>query len=190
MPFLPQYGGGSSFPQVFAAPLNEPAPSTPAFTDDAIFANGKRGIFQIAVLLETAMQINVAQRELAEVISRNQTIIDTAETTYIIHSHLPVLVAAQRVPHTSNDSKNIVRVIDADEYINAGLINAPSSNRRPNPLYYDPNRIRRDLGKQIRYVVVRWDRIVFAACRDTQQLQQALDLIDSCLYGQELMPGH
>jgi hypothetical protein len=56
MPFFPQFRGGKSFPQVFCAPIDGPAPPIPMFTDDAVFHAEKKGCFQIVALLDSFEQ--------------------------------------------------------------------------------------------------------------------------------------
>ena len=49
MPFLPEMNGGICFPQTYCTRLS--GAGSVQFTDDVIFAEGKKGIFQVVVLL-------------------------------------------------------------------------------------------------------------------------------------------
>lgn len=185
MPFLSQYNGGIQFPQVFAAPLYEPASRIPAFTDDTIFASGKRQVFQLVVMLETANQINDVNLELDSVISPDPAVLDLAQKTYVVHSH-----TTNYRPNGSSQTKlriediDAVRVLSGEEYAAAGLADIQNGGTfpRPAPVFYNPDCIRTVLGEKARFVIVRWDRIVFAACRNVQELQHAMDSIASCLH--------
>jgi len=185
MPFLPHYEGGRSFPQVFSAPIEGPAPSVPAFTDDTIFAPSKSGLFQIVALLDSIGQLSAARADIAELKpSGPLSVLDPSEATYIVHG----ASGAPRVnvlPDHEVRRQNIIRVLGAEEYTAAGRTGDAviKSFPRPPPLFYDPNRIRKDLGRDKVYVIVRWDRFVFAACRDYSELQHAVSLVEATLRG-------
>jgi hypothetical protein len=82
---------------------------------------------------------------------------------------------------------NIIRVLGAEEYIAAGRTDAANRLifKRPPPLLYDPNRIRKDLGFDTRYVIVRWDRFVFASCKGGDELLAAAAKLEVCVQGSE-----
>lgn len=184
-PFLANYGGGISFPQVFAAPIDQPAPPLPMFTDDAIFSKQKRGVFQVVALTSSIEQLRDVRRSIVT-LEKNYDIEDVlllAETTYILHN-----CARQKNQDCSNlgsisQTESIVRVIDAEEYKAAG--ETPNALAltfpRPEPINYDPNRICNDLGKDVIFAIVRWDRIVFARCRSISELKVVLRTIDNVL---------
>ena len=90
MPFLSQFGGGKSFPQVFCAPIDEPAPPIPMFTDDAVFKAGKKGCFQIVALLNSLQQLPVVMENVKSItpLVGDGVILDTAETTYLVHDQI------------------------------------------------------------------------------------------------------
>jgi hypothetical protein len=186
VPFLPQFHGGKSFPQVFSAPVDGPAPPIPSFTDDALFAQHKSGVFQIAVILDSVDQVPAARVELKN--SRKPDCIvglDPEEATFIIHGLSSSVPGASPSLGQKGNRGNIVRVLSADEYTAAGLTEAAVATNfpRPPPKFYNPNRIRQDLGYDKKYVVVRWDRFVFAACKDVGELQAAMDLLEGCVNG-------
>ena len=177
MPFLPQYGGGKSFPQVFSAPIDGPAPTIPTFTDDAIFSPEKKEVFQIVALLDSVDQIDGATQGIAR-IKAVGTLLDPSKATFIIHGEIPA-VSTSSLPTTSS-SMDIIRVLGSEEYEAAGLTEAAQKHpfKRHPPLLYDPNRIRKDLGSDKRYVIVRWDRFVFASCKNLQELQDAVEQVE------------
>lgn len=187
MPFLPQFGGGKSFPQVFCATIDGPAPPIPMFTDDAIFHAEKKGCFQIVALLDSFEQLSIAKDGIRSVSCQIESgaVLDAAEATYLVHNQIGSVPQAS--PHLKllQDRATCVRILDADEYTAAGLTEAAIATNfiRPAPLYYDANRIRKDLGASAMYVIVRWDRMVFATCRDAKELQQAVGMVQGCLDG-------
>lgn len=186
-PFLADYGGGISLPQVFAAPIDQPAPPLPMFTDDVIFSKQKRGVFQVVALAGSLEQLQDIQSSIATM-GKNYDIDDVlllAETTYIMHSY-----ADQKGQDFCNmgpilQAESIVRVIDAEEYKTAGETRDALAQGfpRPKPINYDPYRIYNDLGKDVLFAVVRWDRILFARCRSLSELKAVLKAIDNVLRG-------
>ena len=188
MPFLPEYLGGKSFPQVFSAPIDGPAPPIPTFTDDTIFAPTKTGIFQIVALINSVDQVRSARADVAR-IQYPETLLtlDPAEATYIVHGLVPSVHDASALLDEDIPCENIIRVLGADEYTAAGRTETALEKQfpRPEPLYYDPNRIRKDLGHDKIYVIVRWDRFVFAACRNAAELERAISSLESTLEGVE-----
>lgn len=188
MPFMPEYLGGKSFPQVFSAPIDGPAPPIPTFTDDSIFAPVKTGIFQIVALLDSIDQIRSARADISHIQHPESLLtLDPAEATYIVHGEVPSIRDAPALLGKEIPSENIIRVLGGDEYVAAGHTAAALEKHfpRPEPLYYDPNRIRKDLGNDKVYVIVRWDRFVFAACRNAAELERAVAALESTLEGVE-----
>jgi hypothetical protein len=184
-PFLPNFRGGISFPQVFAAPIDQPAPSLPMFTDDIIFSKQKRGIFQVVALIRSLEQLRSVQRDIISLGAKydKDGIVYLAETTYIVHDQAHASLQASSFLVSPVTSENVVRVVSAEEYTAAGDTEEAVTKGfpRPAPLYYDPERICNDLGKDISLAIVRWDRIVFASCTDLVQLEAALRLIEDVL---------
>ena len=188
MPFLPQYDGGKSFPQVFSAPVDGPAPAIPTFTDDTVFAPQKKGIFQIVALLDSIDQLPNARKDLALInTSDSLSALDPTEATLIIHGEIPAISKTSHLLYSESMRSNTIRVLSAEEYTAAGATESALKTRfpRPPPLFYNPNRIRKDLGLDKVYVIVRWDRFVYAACRDRAELQNAVDMIEESLKAQK-----
>jgi len=186
LPFLPQFGGGKSFPQVFSAPIDGLAPPIPEFTDDAIFAPHKTTVLQLVALLNSVDDIPTARVELESLsFSADKSVmLDLSEATLIVHNTatLPTSIFSPSQKASASSAESIIRVLDAAEYTAAGLTPAALATRfpRPEPLFYDPDRIRRDLGWDKKYVLVRWDRFVFASCKDVDELREAVAAIDGC----------
>ena len=88
MPFLPDMGGGRTFPLVSCAPYSSP-PGTicPLLTDDVIYGVGmkaKSGIFQLVVLLDSAADTINAAQDLADLFEVQTPYVDIHEATYLI----------------------------------------------------------------------------------------------------------
>ena len=186
MPFLQQYEGGKSFPQVFSAPIDGPAPSIPAFTDDTIFAPDKKGLFQIVALLDSMDQLNAARADIAAIKpSGSLSVLDPSEASYLIHGGTSGAAPVSVLADKEASRQNVIRVLGSEEYIAAGRTDSVAAKNfpRPPPFFYDPNRIRKDLGYDKVYVIVRWDRFVFASCRNFSELQHAASLVEATVRG-------
>ena len=184
-PFLPDYGGGISFPQVFAGPIDQLAPALPMFTDDAIFSKQKRGIFQVVALIDSLEQLQSAQEQVLSLGAdyNRDDIVSLTETTYIVHNQAHQNAEATLLSALPAGATNIVRVVGAKEYKAVGETTEAiaSGFPRPQPLFYEPNRIYKELGKDVAFVIVRWDRIVFARCRNLAELKEALSKVEDVL---------
>lgn len=184
-PFLPKYGGGVSFPQVFAASIDQPAPSLPMFTDDVIFSKQKRGIFQVVAFVRDLEQLRNVQDEIIAIGTEydKDDILFLAETTYIVHSQAHATLHQSSFLDSLPQFENALRIVSAEEYTAAGETTdaLTSGFPRPKPLNYDPGRIYTDLGKDMVFAVVRWDRMVFATCRSLLELKEALGMIENVL---------
>ena len=186
LPFLPQFDGGKLLPQVFSAPIDGPAPSSLTFTDDSIFSKEKKGVFQIVVILDSVDQLPAARSELAGVVPPDSvTQLDPSEATFIFHNQRSSISENLAALGSKPQRKNLVRVLGAEEYTAAGVSSDAEGSKfaRPPPIFYDPNRIRRDLGYEKRYIIVRYDRFVFASCKNIQELQDAVGLIEKTVNG-------
>jgi hypothetical protein len=179
MPFLKELEGGRCMPQVFSAPVNELAPAMPSFTDDMIFAPEKKKLFQIAVIVTSVEELESAQADLVEVDKLSSGEMSAAEATYILHD------SSGPIDQSSlpTDIPYITRVITGEEYTLATERHPENLIHRPPPLYYNPNRIRDDIGKDKKYIILRPDRFIFAACRDKEELEQAASSLQQCLMG-------
>lgn len=172
MAFMPSTGG-FCFPQVYCVKLA--AESTEAsrvrFTDDVIYAPSKQGSFQIVVLLRSLDEYKSAADALRDldVISNGE--IRANETTYILH---------ECNPHPDNASHygNVYRIATGTEFAQDASLCAS----RPPPIYYDEYRMLRET-KGKRFVVVRPDRFVFAACSGIEELNAAASAVASLTQG-------
>lgn len=160
MAFLPQYAGGGNFPQVYCMKLD--GKKKVQFTDDVIFAEHKKALFQIIVLLESAQDLQQAQAGLLGVGKASHGVVQEEEATFIIHStdpHLPAINAS---------GCDVYRLATGLEF----SADVDLCVGRPEPRYYDPERMLKE-SQNKRFIILRPDRFVFAACHTADELQGA-----------------
>ncbi|KPI43783.1 3-(3-hydroxy-phenyl)propionate/3-hydroxycinnamic acid hydroxylase [Cyphellophora attinorum] len=152
--------GGMSLPQVYCAQISLSAADASVFlTDDLIFRHGKRGIFQLVVLPRTIEELKFIKHTLAD--------LDVLSGGCIIRNEATFIIQTSKEVHVPDDiSSNVFRLATADEFEHTKSL----CQGRPAPRHYDMFRLGSDLcGK--RFVVVRPDRFVYAACDTAEQLQ-------------------
>jgi hypothetical protein len=182
MHFLPDLGGGQMMPQVYAAPIAMDdflSAENITFTDDQIFSASKTKPFQIVALVHKIKEVEEVQQQLAN--------IGELPCSQILVTEATIIVADPRAQETvtelsSNSPKpeerarqNVIRIATAEEFAASKLCRG-----RPQPLYYDDYRIHKEFpGKG--FLILRPDRIVFAACRGMEELIHALKQINPVL---------
>ena len=180
--FLPQYGGGFCFPQVYCVSLVEQQRQTQTerhqvhFTDDVIFASHKRTLFQLVVLCSSLPAARAAHDSLHSLDAVSHDELSLADTTYIIQD----LHATTDAP--SNDGPpltSIFRIASAAEFASSQLC-----LERPEPLFYDPHRLQKEAGGKP-FLILRPDHFVFAACKDAAELGVAAGELAQLLRGGE-----
>jgi hypothetical protein len=165
MPFIPENGGGKVFPQVFCKPYGAGA-TTPVFTDDVIFSKGKTGLFQLVVLLANVTQINEAVEDLAALEEKGQIELKVDEATFLVDDGSHLVDDRDKQGSTVENIHTIIRSKTSDSSVWNGL---------PDPIGYDGSRMRREVkGK---YVIVRPDRFIYAACRSRAELVNASNVL-------------
>jgi len=166
MPFLPELGGGLCLPQVYCRSIRREETQI-FFTDDVIFAQGKKALFQILVLagsIEDATSYRDAMAKIGKLYNGEinfdeaTTLID--DSTCETHQHLDY----------------IFRVATSEEFANSSLC-----EKRPSPKYYDASIIGKCL-KRRKFIILRPDRFVFAACNTLEELERAAR--NAVAYGQ------
>lgn len=157
VPFLPS--GGLLLPQVYAWDFSS---SRVTFTDDLLFSENKKGLFQLLLLPdspEEVRQLVQAQRELPKckhVIAEETTILIQSETV-------------QSFRFQSEENMVVARLATGEEFAQSDLC-----RNRPAPQYYDSRQISKEI-PGVKFVLVRPDRFVYAACRDSERLAEVLD---------------
>ncbi|MCJ1244020.1 hypothetical protein MMC30_001217 [Trapelia coarctata] len=195
MPFLEQFEGGRMFPQVFCAPVGELAPPMPMFTDDIIFSKEKKCLFQLVVIVESVAEIGRLKADLADIDTLSEGELDAEEATFILHdfSYLKASVSSasfQAGPKSNLEDgdiatipRYITRTVTSGEYAATTDHHPDYAIHRPPPLRYNHERIRNDIGKDKKFVILRPDWFVFAACRDKGELEKAAGSIKRVLHG-------
>ncbi|KAL9085457.1 MAG: hypothetical protein Q9165_007607 [Trypethelium subeluteriae] len=167
MPFLPEMNGGVAVPQVYCRRVcGSRAPIQ--FSDDAVFSISKKALFQILVLLQTTEDLELAKLELNNAISSAKGVIDVREATFLIHGHRKHDGDPKgQIDLAEEDC--VYSVATAQEFVRDGRLCVG----RPEPLHYDEHRLWKDVdGKK--FLVLRPDRFVFAACGNGEELRKAV----------------
>jgi len=166
MPFIPELGGGEYFPQVYCIGLQRD--SVVQFTDDAIFA-GKKEPFQIVVLLDSPSELNAAIRDLDGI--NQYKGLSQDEATFFV----PRAQCTEVIDQGPRDQyqRPLFRTASGDEFSQS-----PLCTSRPAPYGYDESLLF-TAGK--RYVVLRFDRFVYALCDTKADLEKAAAQISEML---------
>lgn len=173
MPFLPNLAGGVLFPQVYCRSVFSNIDNEVHFTDDVVFKNPSDSLLRMLVIVNSMAEAEAACAELQELdlqaIAHGELKLE--EVCYLVHN--PQLEASTK--STPTFSAQVYRVATVDEFKKSSLF-----VNRPEPVGYDMYRIRTELQGR-RYVLVRPDRFVFAACASGRDLKAACDNIHSVL---------
>ncbi|CAL5874394.1 uncharacterized protein PFLUO_LOCUS8690 [Penicillium psychrofluorescens] len=167
MPFLPEFNGGLSLPQVYCTAVNK-ADAEIRFTDDVIFAAHKKCLFQLLVYVKTLDEVADAKRVISDIDDISHSEIRASEVTVLVED------LSSTSPEMDDD---VFRLATADEFAQSLLCEG-----RPAPQYYDPY----SLGKELtgtRFIIVRPDRFIFAACNSREDLRQLASRVVSFLQG-------
>jgi len=180
MPFLPDLGGGICLPQVYCALLDSDQNAVQIrFTDDLIFGSDKRGLFHIVVLADQIEEALSAAKAMIGLSQLSHGLLHENEATFIVHD-----LGAKPLVDMKLDTgqQNIVRVATGEEFAADPML----CKNRPPPKYYDPYRMKHEVrGKK--FVIVRPDRFVYAACSNAADLRRAVEELSSSL--QVLLDG-
>jgi hypothetical protein len=170
LPFVGDANGGISLPQVYCAPVS---PSMKhlgvSFTDDEIFRKGKKGIFQLVVLLKNLSELGAAREALSGLEKLQSHFVIPQEATFIVQtSKIEVLPA--------DVGSDVFRLATADEFLSTESL----CKFRPAPQYYNMYQMRESLHGST-FVIVRPDRVIYAACKTAEQLKRICDGIPQIL---------
>ena len=176
MAFLPDFGGGSCLPQVYCRSLA--AESRVQFTDDVIFRSDKKRLFQLIVVVD---DLNAAEKalldlEVLDLETVSKGMVSEREASCIIHC--PGLGAEDVSDTQAPFKQRLYRVATAEEFAATEAL----CNGRPQPIGYNMYRMRDDMKKR-RYILVRPDRFVFAACEKVEDLVRACGAIEDAVLG-------
>jgi hypothetical protein len=159
MSFFPDLQGGVSFSQIYVVTPD----GRVRFSDDFIFGPEKQNLFQIIILVDNLSEVSEGANELKKVEATTaKSMID--EATYIVHD--------LEADVDGKNGLNIARIASTAEFNNSPL----SSGRIP-AVRYDPYLLKvQHRGR--RYIIVRPDRFVFAACKDGSEVSRALEAVN------------
>ncbi|KAL2800158.1 hypothetical protein BJX66DRAFT_321654 [Aspergillus keveii] len=169
MPFVPELNGGLALPQVYCKSTTIVSGGGTAgvfFTDDVLFSSNKTGLFQLLVYLERGSELVAARRTVASMQAVAGGEICLEEATYIVedmeNSHSPSGEDEQ------DSLASVYQLATADEFAAS-----PLCEGRPEPRNYDAHYLKKAL-RRARYVIVRPDRFIFAACKTAHELERGL----------------
>ncbi|KAJ5174374.1 uncharacterized protein N7482_000251 [Penicillium canariense] len=167
MPFLPEYNGGLCLPQVYCKSLASDQ-SEVCFTDDVLFGPEKKGLFQLLVYVKTIEEVSSAQEIVADIDDMSRGEVRANEAIFIVED-------------TTCDpckiGQNLYRLASAEEFAQSRLC-----AKRPKPEFYDPFYLGKAL-RRVRFVIVRPDRFIFAACNSRGDLRDIARAVVSYLQG-------
>lgn len=162
MPFLPHLNGGISFPQAYCTDMVD-LDNRIRFTDDVIFSKEKTKLFQLVVLLGVPTQARAAMQELDGIDGLSDGHLSVKETTMLVQ-------AEKCFPEGDGsrlDGVSLFRTATANEFKQSDLCVG-----RPDPRGYNDSQIW-GIMKGMRFVIVRHDRFVYAACATRAELVEA-----------------
>ncbi|GAB1207665.1 hypothetical protein APSETT445_006390 [Aspergillus pseudonomiae] len=155
MPFMPDLNGGLNLPQVFCKDMT----GNVLFTDDVIFHSKQKSIFRLFVYLRNDEELARTRAVLREVEELSQSEFAADQVPFVIEDI---------TKRGAGDDKNVFQIASAEEFARS-----PLCKGRPEPTYYEPFLMRTEV--RAKYIIVRPDRVVFAACEDEQSLKTAIE---------------
>ncbi|KAL2825362.1 hypothetical protein BDW59DRAFT_161839 [Aspergillus cavernicola] len=160
MPFIPDLNGGLCLPQVYCRSVGQD--KGVSFTDDVMFSASKKGLFQVLVYLEHWSELGSARETVASMkaVAGGEIYVD--EATYIIQD------MEDRPGGETENSAPVYQLASADEFAAS-----PLCEGRPEPQHYDLYYLAKAL-RGAKYVIVRPDRFIFAACATRAELERAI----------------
>ncbi len=181
MAFLPDMAGGGCFPQVYCRSIYHPTKGDPPavrFTDDVLL-NGSRAnaILRLMVVADNMQQAEEAWSELniLDLEKSSSGELQAKSAMFLIHA--PTLDIEQQNASKHIPPESLYRIATAEEFAASELC-----RNRPYPTGYDMQRISKEVrGKK--FVLLRPDRFVFAACNTGDELLAACSRISTTLLG-------
>ncbi|KUM60890.1 hypothetical protein ACN42_g6232 [Penicillium freii] len=158
LPFNPAHKGGTFLRQVYCKPIGKSGDVL--FSDDIIFEKEKKGLFQLLVYLKNVNELTAAREAVSRIEETSNGEIPYSEVTYLVGK----LEMESRV--LTQDTYSVYRLATAEEFAGSHLCRG-----RPKPEYYDPHQLGKALGGT-KFVLIRADRVVYAACDNASQLEK------------------
>ncbi|KAL7940891.1 hypothetical protein V8C42DRAFT_205788 [Trichoderma barbatum] len=165
MAFLPRFGGGGNFPQVYAVPVtNTQRNERVLFTDDVIFSPQKQGLFQVVVILQLHTNVDSVETALQGLQDISNGALRDGEATVFLDSTQAALCDLK--------GRHIYRLATATEFADDRVLSAG----RPKPKGYDLHRMSKEV-KNKTFVILRPDRFIFAVCDTRSDLVYAAQML-------------
>lgn len=158
MPFLPEFNGGLCFPQVYCKAVANEGKQI-YFTDDVIFSQRKKGLFQLLIVAKDIKEAFSAGESMANIGEISNGEMTPDETTLLVEDINC---------GTDDNPGDIMRIATEEEFSNS-----PLCEKRPIPEFYDPFIIGKVL-KGAKFIILRPDRFIFAACETHSDLESAV----------------
>ena len=175
-PFIPGCNGGLCLPQVYCKamfPLPEGVGEV-FFTDDVIFGAHKTGLFQLLVYIRNLSGLAQARETVSDIEDISKGEITSGDVTFLVEAMADLDDDANI---TEQDLTSVFRLASAQEFAASALC-----HERPEPRFYDPYYMGKALDGN-RFVIVRPDRFIFAACNSRQDLVKSLIEVVAYLQG-------
>ncbi|KAK0262738.1 hypothetical protein LTR35_017666 [Friedmanniomyces endolithicus] len=169
LPFVQGLGGGLNLPQVYAMDF---ATDQVVFTDDLIFAPFKKGLFQLLALVDNSDKIHAALQQIQGVADLTSSRVREDEATVLVHD------LHAEYQNATPSQVQIARIASGEEF----AADARLCRNRPVPRYYDPMRIRKEVGINTAFLVLRPDRFVYASCSNRKELWKSLEALAIALH--------
>lgn len=172
MPFLPEYGGGALFSQGYCVGLSSKGTDVPKvqLTDDVIFSEGKKGVFQIVVLLN---------KDIDELGSPESDLKGLDKICPLLHPHETSYFIKRSHVHSNpiESPSDVFRTASGEEFDASPL----SAGRPPVRGYREYDMW--TAAEEKKYVILRADRFVFAACDSRKELEKAAARLNELVLG-------
>ena len=156
LPFEPHHSGGICLPQVYCKSAKDPGQI--CFSDDVIFGQQKKGLFQLLVYLPDMGGVQEAWDSVSQVGTISQGEIRPDETTFIVER-------VDEVGISNSWIGPVYHLATGEEFAQS-----PLCRGRPVPRNYDSFDLRRAL-RNTRFALLRPDRFVYGACDSPQDLE-------------------
>lgn len=169
LPFDPAHVGGMCLPQIYCKPVGRSGEVL--FSDDILFGKEKNGLFRLLVYLTEVDELPAARKTVGRVEDISKGEIIGAEAAYLIENF-------------GIDSKTVIEDTSSVYCLASGeeFAGSPLCRGRPEPEYYDPFCLAKALEGN-RFVLLRPDRVIFAACDDIFQLERVVLKAVAYLHG-------
>ena len=173
--FIGEMGGGLLVPQAYVFNFRR---QKVEFSDDLIFSPEKQGLFQLVILPDDVTQLEPPARDLNDLTFLSNGLLLPIEATIIIQSTQATLpMAPDNTSVYQHQIHHITRLATGDEFAASPTL----CKNRPPPIGYDPMRMRKEVAGK-KYVIIRPDRFVYAACDTVMELKQAVSKLSNALH--------